>query len=171
MILLDKKRLTAIGSKGMTLIEVLLVMGLMSIFLVMLTGIFTAALDVRSQSQSSATVVQDGRFILARLAYDINHATAVTTPGSLGVSGPSLVMTVGGSTYTYALSGTDLKLTDATGTESLNGGDTTVSSLSFIKYGNAGGDETVKIAFTVTSKIIHAGAADSQTFSTTVGLR
>ena len=164
-------RIKHIGQQGVTLVELLLVMGLLSIFMVMLSGILAASLDVQSQSQSYATVNHDGRFILARLEYDINHASAVTVPAVYGAASTSLGITVDGAAYAYTLNGTNLQLNNGTNTDVLNGGDTAVSDVSFIKYGNAGGKPLVKVSFTLTSKVAHDGIYDTQTFTTMVGLR
>lgn len=164
-------RIKHIGQQGVTLVELLLVMGLLSIFMVMLSGILAASLDVQSQSQSYATVNHDSRFMLARLEYDLNHASAVTMPVTYNASSSSLGIVIGGVTYTYSLNGTNVQLSDGTNTDVLNGGDTTVSGLSFIKYGNAGGKPLVKVNFTLTSKIPHDDVYDTQTYITTVGLR
>ena len=160
-----------LGQRGVTFVEILIVMGLLGIFLVVLTTIFTATLDVQTQSQSYSATQSDGRFIMARLNYDIARATAVTTPAALGGSGAMLVMTVSGSTYTYALSGNNLQLTDATGTANLNGGGTTVSNLSFQRLGNAGGKDTIRYSFKLTSTAVDKAGADMQTFTSTAERR
>jgi type II secretory pathway pseudopilin PulG len=165
------KQLIRLGQSGVTFVELLLVMGLLSIFLVVLTTVFTTTLDVQNQTNSYSAVVSDGRFIMARLNYDIARATAVTTPTALGDSGPTLVITVDGNTYTYDLSGSNLQLTDDTGSANLNGGGTTVSDVDFQRIGNAGGMETIRYSFKLTSTAKHDGKSDSQTFTSSAELR
>lgn len=159
-----------LGQAGVTFVELLIVMALLGIFLVVLTTIFTTTLDVQSESESYSATVSDGRFIMARLNYDIARATAVTTPASLGSSAASLVMTVGGSTYTYALSGNNLQLTDSVGTANLNSA-TQVSSLTFQRLGNSGGKDTIRYSFTLTSTAQQDSGSSVQTFTSTAELR
>jgi prepilin-type N-terminal cleavage/methylation domain-containing protein len=163
--------LKAIGQRGVTFVELLLVMGLLSIFLVILTTIFTSTLDVQNQTNSYSAVVSDGRFIMARLNYDIARASAVTTPASLGGSGSSLVMTINATTFTYAMSGNNLQLTDGTGSATLNGDGTTVSNLTFQRIGNSGGKDTIRYSFKLTSTTLHDATTDNQTFTSAAELR
>jgi prepilin-type N-terminal cleavage/methylation domain-containing protein len=163
--------LKKIGQRGVTFVELLLVMGLLSIFLVILTTIFTSTLDVQNQTDSYSAVLSDGRFIMSRLNYDIARASAVTTPAAPGGSGSSLVMTVNASTHTYALSGNNFQLTDGTGPANLNGDGTTVSNLTFQRIGNSGGKDTIRYTFKLTSTTLHDATTDSQTFTSTAELR
>jgi prepilin-type N-terminal cleavage/methylation domain-containing protein len=156
---------------GFTLVELLLTMGLLSIFLLILTTIFTATLDTQTQSESYSAVSQDGRFVLARISYDVMRAATVTTPAALGGSGASLGLTIGSTAYTYALSGSTLQLTDGTGTANLTGGDVSMSALTFQRIGNSGGKDTIRVTFTLTSVATAHSGADVQTFTTTVGRR
>lgn len=158
-------------SRGFTLVEFLLYMALLSIFLLTLTDLFTAILNVRLESEATSTVEQDGRFILARLAYDIPQASSITTPLSLGSTASTLQMTISATTYTYALSGSDLNLTIGASTNKLNGSETSISGLSFKKLGNAGGKETISIQFTLSSKTQRPSGPEIRTFTTTIGRR
>lgn len=158
-------------NRGFTLVELIIYMGLLVIFLLVLSNIFASILDVRTESESISAVEQDGRFIMARLSYDINRATSVSTPASLGGSGSSLTLVIGAVNYTYALSGGNLVLTNDLGTNNLNSSESTISSLSFQKLGNSGGKETVKIQFTVNSVAQRDKGAETQTFYITGGRR
>jgi len=152
---------------GVTLVEMLITMGLLAFFLVITASMFTATIDTQNQSTGYNAVLSDGRFIMTRLNYDIARATAISTPTSLGGSASSLVMTVGGNTYTYALSGNNLQLTDNIGTANLNGNGTTISSLTFQRLGNTSGKDTVRYTFTVTSTARHNSGTDVQIFTST----
>jgi prepilin-type N-terminal cleavage/methylation domain-containing protein len=164
-------KLPKLTQRGVTLVEMLIVMALLSVFLLVIATIFTSTLDIQSQSSSYDAVMSDGRFIMARLDYDIPLATAITTPASLGASGASLVMTIGGNTYTYALSSGNLQLTDNIGAANLNGSGTTVSSLTFQRIGNAGGKDTIRYSFTLTSIAKSTTGTTSQTFTSTTERR
>ena len=163
------------SSKGFTLIEIILYMALLSIFLLTLTDIFVSILDVQLESDATSAVEQDGRFLLSRLAYDINRANAITTPGAIGSSSNSLEMTIAADTYTYTLSGSDLQLTVNFGTlNNLNGSETAVSNLSFQKIANSavvGTKETIKINFTISSVTQRTQGPEVRNFQTTIGRR
>ncbi len=156
---------------GFTLVELLVVMGLLSGFMIILTDIATASVDVQNESAATSSVAQDGRYILARLSYDITRATSVTTPGSLGATATSLMLVIGGVNHTYSLNGTNLQLASSLGTYNVNGSESTVSGFSVQRLGNVGGKDTLRITFTVTSKARDDQGQRAQTFTTTVGRR
>lgn len=157
------------GQRGTTLVEVILTMGLLAGFLVILTTIFTESVDTQSQTTSYAAITTDGRYVLARLNYDLRRASAITAPAALGDSGSSLTLTINGDDYTYAISSGRLALTVDGNTDYLTADNDTVSGLSFQKLGNSGGVESVRYSFTISSSSAHN--TDSQTFTSTAGLR
>lgn len=156
---------------GFTLIELVVYMGIIMIFMLVLTDILTAVLNTRLSSQSASQVAQDGRFIYTKLIYDINHATSVQLPLNIGDTSNSLQATIDTVSNTYSLSGGNLVLTSQGVSQQLNSIDTTVSNLTFKRIGNPGGKNTFQIAFTVASRIKTKGTTDSETFQTTAGLR
>ena len=164
-------RILKLGQKGVTLVEMLIVMGLLAIFLLIMTTIFTSTLDVQNQTDAYSSVLSDGRFIMARINYDIAISTGISSPTGLGVTSTTLALVTATNSYTYALSGGNLQLTDSSGTANLNSGGTVVSGLSFTKLGNTGGKNTTRYTFTLTSTAKHAGTTDTQTFTTTAGRR
>lgn len=160
-----------IGQAGVTFIELLIVMGMLSIFLVVMATIFTATIDTQTQTQGYSATLSEGRFVMARLNYDIARASAVSTPSALGANSTSLVLTIGGNSYTYALSGTTLRLTDPAGTADLSDYNAKISALSFQKIGNSGGKETIRYSFTVTATAQQASGVQTKTYTSTVELR
>jgi prepilin-type N-terminal cleavage/methylation domain-containing protein len=108
------------------------------------------------------------RYLAQMVAF---KAASSGIPASLGATSSKLTMTVGGNTYTYALSGTNLRLTTNLGTDNLNGSDTNVSNLSFQRIGNIGGKDTIRVSFTVTSKTQPKQGPRQQTFTITGGRR
>lgn len=157
--------------RGFTLAEALVVMALLAGFLMILTTLLTSAIDIQGNSESYSAVMTDGRFIMSRLDYDIARASAVTTPSALGGTSTSLSLTINSSTYTYALSGSDLTLTDPAGSANLNSSGTTVSNISFQALGNSGDKATIRYTFTLTSTRRHSSGYDVQTYTSTAGLR
>lgn len=158
-------------SRGFTLVEALVVMALLTGFLMILTTLLTSAIDIQTSSESYSAVMTDGRFIMARLNYDIARASAVTTPGTLGGSSATLVLIINGNTYTYDTSGGNLQLADPSSTDQLNSSGTAVSGLNFEALGNSGGKTTVRYTFTLTSTTHHNGGSDTQTYTSTAGLQ
>lgn len=157
---------------GATLIELLLYMGLLSLMITLLTGIFVSTLDVQLESQAHSSVQEDGEYILTRLKYDILRASAVIQPGIIGAQSNTLEITVSAIPYTYALGGTTLQLTNSIdGTVILNSARSTVSNLSFQKISSSAGKNTVRINFTVNSVAKRNSGNESKQFQTTVSLR
>ena len=159
------------SNSGFTIVEFLIQTGLLAIFLVILTDLLVSIIEVKLNSETISSVEEDGRFIIARMNYDIHRASSVTAPATLGAASTSLVLVIGGSNYTYQLNGSNLELTDPLGTGRLNGSEAGVSGLSFQRLGNFGGKPTVKIQFSVNSVENSLRAARSKTFVSTGGLR
>ncbi len=163
--------LRATEKKGFTLIELLLFMGIITVLLLVLTQIFISVLDIQKESSATSSVQQDGTLILNRLMYDITRADSITIPSSLGQQTSSLQFVVGGINHTYAINNGNLLLTDNIDANQLNGFDTIVSDISFLRLGNANGKNTIRVGFTVTSKVAQAKGAEVRSFQTTIGLR
>jgi len=165
------------SQSGFTMIELIVYMGLLSIFIVILTTIFTSSLDVQLESKSRSSLVQDGQFILARLSYDINRASAIVTPANLGDTSPpspatpTLALTINGGTYTYSMTNGILYLNNGSGNQALNSYNTTIQSLSFQRLGNAGGKNTIKVAMTLQSVVLKNGTHETVDYATTLGIR
>lgn len=159
-------------SKGITIVEVILYIALLSIFMLVLLDIFMGGLNLQFESQGTSAVQTDGQFILTRLAADLKNADSVTTPGVLGASSPTLVFASSGVTYTYSLNGGVLSLTKNGETLALNSLETDINSIGFTRLGNVGGKPTIKINFTIDSKTLRPGEnPETRTYQTTFGLR
>lgn len=155
------------AQRGVTLIELLITTGLLSVLLVTLSMIFTASVDMQTQTGSYSAVTADSRFALSRLDHDIRRASAVTTPANPGDSSATLVLSIDGSTYTYSVDNDRLQL-DIDGTSDyLTGGATTTSNLSFQKLGD--NSTSIRYEFSITNE---AGRhPDTQHYTSTTGLR
>lgn len=158
-------------SKGTTLVELLLYIGMFLLLLGAMMQIFSSILDVQLESQASSSVTQDGRYILARFTYDMQNAQSISVPTSAGATTNSLQLVVNGATYTYALSNGNLQLTTTNGTSNINSFDTKVSNLSFQRLGNSGGKHTISMSFTLTSVTQRFEGAETKDFQETIGLR
>ncbi|MBI2641879.1 prepilin-type N-terminal cleavage/methylation domain-containing protein [Candidatus Roizmanbacteria bacterium] len=156
--------------KGVTLIEMLIYMGLLSIILFVLTDIFTSVVSIQLESESASSVDRDGQYITSRYLYDMQKARDVTLPANLGDTTDSLAILVGSDTVTYSNVDGSLVLTNNESPNALNSSDTFISDMNFTRYGNAN-RSAVKFSFTVTSKIRPKSGAQSRSYQITQGLR
>lgn len=156
---------------GFTIIELLVYMGLLAIFLTIISQIFVASVDSQLESESEGGVQQDGKFILARLQYDLENASAIIEPSFSGSLSGRLQFITGGVTQNYQLASSDAILTDGVNTHQLNGVNTTVSGLLFTRRGAVNGKPFITASFTLTSVVVRNKGPEVQTFETTIGTR
>lgn len=156
---------------GFTIVEMLVAMALVSMFLVVLTDIFTSTLSLQTEDEAAAAVSQDGRYLMQRLSYDVARASAITTPNALGGSGSTLALTIGGVTHTYSLNAGNLQLVNNLDTNALNSSGTSISAFSVQRLGSSGQPDAARVTFTVTSKKTPQAGPASQTFTITAGRR
>lgn len=160
------------NQQGFTLIELLIYLALLAILVFVLTDMLVTLVTSRLESDSSASVDQDARFILTRFAYDIPRASSITDPPALGASSSALTMVINSVTYTYSASTSALLLTNDMGTNNIESSETSMSNLNFLRLGNYGGKDTIKITFTLTGKTIReSGHGDTKNFQTVIGIR
>ena|SRR3989344_2950646 len=154
------------------MVEVLIYIGLLTIFTTIMVEIFTSILKVQLTTQSTSALTQDSRFIMSRLAYDLGNASAIAVPADLGQTANSLQFTGGGVVYTYSLDANgNLLITSGGISSKLNGLDTKINSISFHRVGNPGGKPTVQVIFTLESLVTEQSGVRTQTLQTTYGLR
>lgn len=134
--------------KAFTLIELLIYMGIMSVFVTVLTGIFISILEVQTQAETTSAVQMDARYLVSRLVYDIHRSQAVVTPSANGESGNTLTLTTDSSNLTYIQSDSDLLL----GSDQLNSDSSSVSNFTVTRLGNPTGQPTLQISFDVSSQ-------------------
>lgn len=144
-------------NRGTTVVELLIYLALLAIFMTVLLDVFVTTLNFKLQSESVSTLNQDSRFIYEKMAYDIYNADSFTVP-----SAAELDFVSGGSTIKYTVSGGDL----LRGGSKINGNDTKIDSVSFIKI-----DNTVKVLLTLKSQINLPSGIKIQSFETTFAPR
>lgn len=169
----QKLTVTRCPQRGFTVIELLLYMGILVILITVLASTFGSIIDVQLESKATSSVDQDGRFILARLAYDMQSATSIASP-SAGSTATSLTIKKSSESYTYKLNASNnLQLTNNSGTDNLNGEDSSISNLTFQTIGSSSTSATVQMKFTVTSRTRKTAGSqnESRTFQTTLGLQ
>ena len=125
---------------GFSLIELIVHMGLTSILITIMSQVFVAVLGVRVESLNTTGVQQDGRFIMARLAYDIRRAQAIVFPAYGSASSSMTLLIQEGSvlqTNHYSWDGTNLSVTNASSTAQLNSNRTLITDFSVTRIGNS----------------------------------
>jgi len=159
-------------NSGFTLIEMLLYIGIFSILIIVLFQLLTSIFDVQLESQSTASVAEDGRFLLNRFAYDIGKANSISFPDSVGSQSSTLGFIVGSTTYTYTLSNVMLTNSALGISNQLNSVNTTVSDINFLRLADINNkNDTVSFSFTLTSKAIKRSGAVVENFKTAKGIR
>jgi hypothetical protein len=146
-------------------------MGLLAIIMTILTSVFVSLVDLQLESQSTSVLEHDERYIISRLSYDIRRADSITTPAAIGGTGNTLVLSIGGTSYTYSVSGVELGLTRGAVYDRLNGADSEVPSVTFTRLGNAGGKNSIQVDITLRSRVFLNGEREEKTISTIIGIR
>lgn len=156
--------------RGFTIIELVVYMGILTVLIAVLMGMFGSILDARLDSKATSSVDQDSRYILARMSYDMQQASSIASP-SAATTDTTLKIQINSIDYTYELNNNNLQLTDVDGTEVLNSTDTSISDLSFQRIGNGDANDTIQMIFTVTAKTRKSTGAqyETKTIKTTLG--
>src|SRR4051812_24567410 len=105
-----KKKKIIVSKAAFTLVELLIYSALMTIFMLVLTDIFTTTLRLQTETEASSSAEEDGRFILLRFIHDINAASAITTPATLGATSSTLAITVNSVAFMYRLNSGKLQI-------------------------------------------------------------
>jgi len=155
---------------GFTIVELLVYMGLLSMLLVILSQIFVSILEVHAEAEASFPLEQDSLAIIARLNYDINRATSISTPADPGDNDPNLEIVVAGETFTYQLNSNNLELVNSFGSNNINSSETSITSINFQRLG-AGNKQSVRIQLTIESQTQRPSGPETKTISTTFALR
>jgi len=158
-------------TKGFTLVELLIYMGLLTVLILIFTDIFTSIIDNQLSSRNTSNVADDGRYIFSRFIYDVGRAQAITQPSTYGSSSAVLNLTIDGQNHSYELQNNNIVVTNPDGSYSLNGYGSSISGLLFTKVGTTSAKSTVQINFTVKGVVTSRGINDQQIFQTTAGLR
>jgi type II secretory pathway pseudopilin PulG len=157
--------------RGLTIIELIVSMGILTVLISILMAMLSSIIGAQLDAKATSSVDQDGRYILARLAYDMQSAASIASP-SAGLTGGTLKIKINSIDYTYNLdSNSNLQVTNNNGTDVLNSSDTSVSSLTFQRIGAGGNNDTIKMSFTVTGKTRKTTGVqyETKTFKTTLG--
>lgn len=159
------------NQQGFSLVELLLYMGLLSVFLVVISAFFITILDVQTRALSSTQLEENSKFISNRLKYELRSADAATNSAALGVSTSTFEVVRGGQTYTFSVSGTTLQRASNSATVALHDDDIQVQNFTVQRIGNEGTFDTFVIGYTLQSTAQVGGDSDSKNYQLTVGLR
>jgi len=159
-------------SRGMTLVELVLYMGILALLITVLSSIFSAIVDVQLNSTSLSSVDQDGNYLLAKFTHDVASSSAILIPASPGNQTSTLQLTINSINYTYSLNSSgNLQLVNNSTSETnvLNSYNTSVSGLTFTRIGNGGSNDTVQMSYTITSRTKERAGYETKSFTTTLG--
>lgn len=162
------------SNQGFTIIELIVYMGLFSILVGIITSVFVSLLNNQFTAETTASTDENGKYILARLTYDIAQAQNVVVPGATGTQTNNLQLTINNINYSYSLDSSgnfQIKdITDNLPAYNLNDYDATVSGLLFKKIGNTGGKSTIQVNFSVVSNTVQK-TEQTKAYETTIGTR
>jgi hypothetical protein len=160
-----------ISKSGSTIVELLLYMGLLSIFIILLFNLFAQIISTQTRSASVSLVNTNGNFLMTKLTHDINQADDIITPPTIDSTASAMILKIGSTNATYAVSAGRLTLTDSTGTYNINDVNTTFSDFIVRRLGNPGGKPGLEITFTITSNIDDNSNIKTKTYQTFATLR
>lgn len=158
-------------TEGFTLIELVIYMGILSILVSIMSSIFSSIVDVQLESTATSSVNQDGRYILGRLIYYFQaNKVDIDNYNVLGIAEPEMHVKINGNPTAdvYSVdSNRNLILTNSSGIIQLNSYDTSVSNFSATRLGSGGSSDTIRVSFTLTSKVKERSGYETKTFQST----
>ncbi len=168
--MIKTKQLSRIQGAGFTLVELLLYMGLLTVFITGLTTLFVASLETQLEGQAVSIVSQEGQYLLQRLEYDVYRADAITSPAP-GNSSSSLALSIGGQTYTYQPSGDTLELSIGGVAEPMHREDLSIQNLVFTRVSDGSTYDSLRVSFDASAGATPERVSEERRFATTIGVR
>lgn len=127
--------LTRLRSRGMSLLELLLYIAILSGLMVVVSDAFISLSKGRGQAEARSEVNSAIRFAAERVKQDIKNASAISTP-SLGTPASTLSLTVSGLPVVYDTLGGVLRRTEGGITASTTGSFVSVDTPLFTRFEN-----------------------------------
>lgn len=139
------------NKKGFSLVESVLYIGLAAFLLASLGTLVNLSYKVRARQQVIAEVEQQGLAASQTISQIIRNASSITSPavGSSAATVVVVVSDVSKTPTTFALSGSNLQITQNTTSTILTNSQVTVSALSFKNLSATGSPGTIKFQFTL----------------------
>lgn len=159
------------SDSGFSLVELLLYMGLSMILLVIISGLFISVLNIRNESTKTSSLEREGRYVLARLSYDIYSAQDIIEPALIGETSTTLQLIKNSELFTYRIIDDKLYLIDASGSHLLSGEGVNVTSFNITRLGNDGGKNAVEILLTTQSQNVSEGKTESRDYQAVLAIR
>ena len=164
-------------TRGFTLLEFLIYAVILTVISAAVVEIFLAMGQSQTQVDIRSEVNSNLRFAIEKISQDLRAASSLSTPAADVPSSPILVMTVGGQTITYDVSGGQLRRQVGVGTpEAITSDRVTVSTPTFLRLENtnivlAKTTISVQIDLTISSTALVGGSAFSANKKTTISLK
>lgn len=163
---------------GFTILELVLYLGLLGIFLVIMTNLFVASLDTQLESQDQSALQQNGRYLIQRFTYDLHRAHTISSP-NLGNQATSLDLVINDNGvdkhFIYTLNNQNLMLTVNEQQWQLNSQDIVLADLNFHRLGNSDinpqAKDGVQISFTLQSVVEKNSGGSVKNFQTFINLK
>ncbi|MGI8419813.1 MAG: PilW family protein [Candidatus Levyibacteriota bacterium] len=158
--------------RGFTLIELIIYIGILSVLLGVMSSVFTTVVDVQLESNATASVDQDGRYLLGKLLHDFqaNTPVVIKQPKDPGTQTNYLQLNLNNSLSDtiYSVDGNgNLQLTESSASAQLNSYDTNISSFSATRIGLNDSHDTVRVSFTIRSRTKERSGYETKTFTST----
>lgn len=140
--------------KGISLVETIVYVAILSIFIVALTSFSTNLISTRLHSQTVLEVNDQGSQAIKLITQTLRNGSSINSP-TIGNSGSSLSIDTGisGTNPTiFSENGGVLYITEGSGSPiALTNNKIVVSNLTFSNFSRASTPNIIKISFTVTS--------------------
>lgn len=156
---------------GVTLIELLIVMGILPLLLLVISSTFGTFMEGQEQAVAQAAINQEQQYLLRKIDYDIVSASDVLLPAADGETGSVLQLQQGADTVYYSPSAITLM-------RSVDGVSTPVTttrvlldSFTVQRLGNAEGKDSIRLTFSLSSTASAQLGLLSRSVTTTYTLR
>lgn len=155
-----------------TLTETILFMGIFAVLLVVIGDIFGQSISLYKETQSSTYIKQDSSYIASRILFDIKRTDEIVVPVENGIVSDELALLIDGATYTYRIQDNNLSIDGPNGSVIINSNMTTIDELSFVRYGNTDGKNSIHAKVTLLSTVTKdAGQVETNEFEIIGGIR
>jgi type II secretory pathway component PulJ len=136
---------------GFTLVEVIVFMGLLTIFIFLLSRIFVSILETQAESISTSTVELESQYLMSRLKYDTSLASSIISPGELGETSSVLGLEIDGQEVSFVVSNGILLRQMGSETIRLSAADLAITSWQVRRLGNEDGKHVLSIVMQLDS--------------------
>lgn len=138
--------------KGFTLVELLLYISIVSVVILVMSGVFYLVLQARVKNQTVAEVEQTGAQVMQQVTQTIRNANAVNSPspGNTAASISLSVVDAAKDPTTFDLSSASIRIAEGTSPSvALTSSRLSASNLTFQNLARAGTADTIRIQFTL----------------------